>query len=152
MTSRVLEILDRLNAIELAESELRAERVVLLAELRERQEGKCEEPEVPDFSMFKDTTRRLLTELWDAPEKMVSQEHIKEYVMEDEDADLGYLRQVINRAKQEMKDCPDFQYDIENVWGKGYKLIARKVLQSVTNSKKALKNKRKKVRKKCNTL
>jgi len=89
-----------------------------------------------DFSMFKDTTRRLLVELWDAPGKMLSQEHIKEYVIFDEDASDRAVRLVIDRARKEMKCCPDFHYEINNVRGKGYQLISREVFQSVSQPSK----------------
>ena len=147
MTPRVREIFARLNAINLAESELRAERVVLLAELQERrEEGKHEEPEAPDFSMFKDTTRRLLTELWDAPRRMLSQQDIREDVMLDAYATDGAVREAMRKARRELRS-QNFAYDIKNIKNKGYGLVVRETSPTSPNHKKRREIRTKKVRK-----
>jgi len=84
-----------------------------------------------DFSKFKDTTRRLLVEFWDAPNRMLSHEDIREDVMLDKDADDRALRQVICKARKEMA-AKNFAYDIENIRGTGYRLIRRETLPNVS--------------------
>ena len=79
---------------------------------------------VPDFSMFKDTTRRLLTELWDAPERMLSHEDIRQDVILDEYASDGAVKHVIMRARKELMNH-EFAYNIRSIWGKGYQIVAR---------------------------
>jgi len=123
MTPRVLEILDRRAAIRLAVGELCAEDLVLETELRAILEGVAE-PEVPDFSMFKDTTRRLLTELWDAPERMLEKEDIRQDVILDEYASDGAVKQVIGRARIEMQE-KRFPYVIKTVFNRGYQLVPK---------------------------
>jgi DNA-binding response OmpR family regulator len=91
-----------------------------------------------DVSMFPDETRRLLTEFLRAPKYMLSHEDIRTNVMllrfaENPDANGSAahgstangnaLRQVIERARKNIKDQPDFHYEIRNIRGKGYQLV-----------------------------
>jgi len=74
----------------------------------------------PDFSRFSDTTRRLLIELWDAPDRIISHQDIREDVIGDFEASLSAIWSVIFRAKKELVGSG---MRIENVWGKGYRLV-----------------------------
>ena len=85
------------------------------------------EDEQVDFSKFKDTTRQLLIELWDAPDRMLSHEQLKEYVLSDEKAKDSTIRKTVERARAELKNYPEFRYEIKSVWGIGYRLIRREV-------------------------
>ena len=80
-----------------------------------------------DFSQFNDMTRRLLIELWDAPNRMLSHEQLKEYMLSDENANNSTLRKIVERARVELKNNPEFHYEIGSVRGKGYRLIRREV-------------------------
>jgi DNA-binding winged helix-turn-helix (wHTH) protein len=108
------------------------ERLVTLDQMEQELQAGTEHSEDVDFSIFKDMTRRLLTELWDAPKRMISQEHIREYVMLDEDADAGALRKAMYQVRKEL-ESKNFGYEIRNIWGKGYQLIRRETLPNVTN-------------------
>jgi len=69
MNPRVTEIFARLDAINLAESELRAERVVLHAELQEILEAK----EKTDWTTaFKGQNGEILSAIWNAPKHRLS--------------------------------------------------------------------------------
>ena len=95
MNPEVLEILARLESIDL-------EAMTLRKRLTEILTGTDRTDDCPDFSMFKDTTRRLLIELWDAPEKMISNQDIREDVMFNEDADGRALRKAISIVRKEL--------------------------------------------------
>ena len=104
---------------------------------------RAEGSEYVDVSMFPDETRRLLTEFLRAPNYLLSHEEIRTNVMllrsmDQPDADGGAahsgtanggtansnaLRQVIERARKNIKDQPDFHYEIRNIRGKGYQLV-----------------------------
>jgi len=97
---------------------------------------KAEGTEYVDVSMFPDETRRLLTEFLKAPKHMLSHEAIRKDVMfvysggeEDvnDNNDNGNggsaLRQLIERARKNLVDRPDFPYVIKNIRGKGYQLV-----------------------------
>ena len=71
--------------------------------------------ESPDFSVFSDTTRRLLIELWDAPGRMNSHHDIREDVIGDVEASKAAVWLVILRAKNEIEGSG---MEIENVRGK----------------------------------
>ena len=79
-----------------------------------------------DLSMFKDTTRRLLVELWDAPEKMISKEDIRVDVMFDDEASDEAVKMVIRRARQEIEAHSFFPYEIATIPRKGYRLVSPK--------------------------
>jgi DNA-binding response OmpR family regulator len=78
-----------------------------------------------DFSMFKDTTNRLLTEFMNAPDKMLSQEDIRQDEMFDEYASDDAVKKVIKRAREESA-LNKLPYEIKNIRGKGYKLTTTK--------------------------
>ena len=94
-----------------------------------------EESGLPDFSMFKEETSRLLTAFWHAPEKLLFREDIRQKVIFDNKASDGAVRQVIDRAKKALQEV-NFPYDIKNIRGKGYKLIRKRAERSVTKRSK----------------
>ena len=91
---------------------------------------KSEEDESPDFSIFRDSTRRLLVNLWDAPNKMLSHEEIKDYVLFDESRSNNAVHDIVREARGEIEK-QKFAYEIENVWGKGYQLVKRKIWEGL---------------------
>ena len=113
MTPRELEILQRLR-------DIANEAVVLHAELAELREA-WERDECPDFSDYSPNTRSLLEAAWSAPGKMLSKADIGEAIAGDDMIDEGYIRLVVFRAKNEMKNqcC---QYTFRTVKKEGYKL------------------------------
>jgi len=114
---RLREIQARLDALDQQDNEILTGTVRI-------DEGHNEEPEaMPDFSIFKDTTCRLLEAMWEAPDRMMSQEDIREYVIFDEYASENAVKQVIKKAK---KEIGEYEIEIKNIWGKGYKLITDK--------------------------
>jgi len=113
--------------------------LVLRTELREILEGRAEENDDVDFSMFKETTRRLLIELWDAPEKMISHQDIREDVIFDEEASDQAVKNVIVRARYELAEAKA-KFDIKNVFGKGYQLVPKRI-PKVPKRRKSLKRK-----------
>jgi len=120
MDPRALEILARLETIDLETAALRKElRKILEA-------GKRGGANEAAFSMFKGTTRRLLTELLHAPNNMLSYDDIRIDVMLDEDVSNSAVRSVIKRARQEIKDRHDCPYEIKSIAKKGYKLERKK--------------------------
>jgi DNA-binding winged helix-turn-helix (wHTH) protein len=127
MNPRVLAILDRLESLNREKGKLCAEELVLQTELRvileENPIERAADEEV-DFSMFKDTTRRLLIELWDAPDKMISHQDIREDVIFDEEASDQAVKNVIARARYELAEA-HAKFTIENVFGKGFQLVPK---------------------------
>jgi hypothetical protein len=77
---------------------------------------------IPDFSMFKDTTRRLLIEFWIAPNRMLSHEDIRQDVMFDNEAKISAIWQVISRANAELSKMK-FCFEIKNMKKRGYQLV-----------------------------
>jgi len=136
MNTRVIEILDRRAAIRLAMGELCAEDLVLETELRDILETG---EDTLDISMFKGTTRSLLTEFLKSANYMLFPDDIRQDVMglrpddDETDADGSALRQIIDRARKNIKKHPDFRYEIINIKGKGYQLVENTTLQNVTN-------------------
>ena len=129
MSSRPLEILNRLETIDLEAATLRKE-------LRKALETeKKESVQKADLSMFKDTTKRLLTELWKAPNKMLTHEDIKEFVMFDPEAPDSNVRRTINGVRAALREKGS-SYEIENVKGKGYRLAINETLPNVTKVSK----------------
>jgi len=47
--------------------------------------------------------------------------------MSDENMNDSSLRKIVERARAELKNNPEFHYEIESVRGKGYRLIRREV-------------------------
>jgi len=84
--------------------------------------------EHPDFSMFKAETERLLIAFWNAPNRFLSQEDIREEVILDEEASERAVRQVIVRARKAIREM-NFCYEIKNLREKGYRLVNREMLQ-----------------------
>jgi len=125
MDSRALEILDRLEAIDLEAEALRKE-------LRKILETKGKRATETDFLMFKGTTSRLLTELLHAPGNMLSYDDIRLDVMFDESVSDSAVRSVIKRARQEMRDCHGCLYEIKSIAKKRYKLEKRNMCRSVS--------------------
>ena len=80
------------------------------------------EAESPNFSRFSDTSRRLLTEMWDAPNRTISHQDVREDVIGDIDASLSAIWSVIFRAKKELEGSG---MTIKNVRGNGYMLVLR---------------------------
>jgi len=90
-----------------------------------------------DVSMFPNETGRLLTEFLKSPKRILSHEEIRQDVMllspEEEETDVNgcALRQVIGRARKNIKKHPDFHYEIKNIRGKGYQLVPKVVRKEV---------------------
>jgi len=116
--------------------ELCAEDLVLETELRDILETG---EDTLDISMFKGTTRSLLTEFLKSANYMLFPDDIRQDVMglrpddDETDADGSALRQIIDRARKNIKKHPDFRYEIINIKGKGYQLVENTTLQNVAN-------------------
>jgi len=67
-----------------------------------------------DFSMFPDATRRLLIELWDARDRTIDKEDIRQDVIGDDDVGDGAVHMVVTRARSDMKKY-GFPYEIQYV-------------------------------------
>jgi len=74
-----------------------------------------------DSEHFRPSTYRLIQQLYFAPDRTLSKEDVRERVNEDEEASDGAIRHVLCDARQEMANV-EFPYEIETLWGKGYKL------------------------------
>jgi DNA-binding winged helix-turn-helix (wHTH) protein len=134
MNFRILEILVMLETIN-------AETMALHKELRDLL--KAEQPEIVkqadfDFSMFKDTTCRLLTELLNAPGHMLSHKIIRQDVMFDVEASDSAVRNVVKRARKEMKENGACRYEIKTICTKGYKLEKIKKVSKCIKTPKSL--------------
>jgi DNA-binding winged helix-turn-helix (wHTH) protein len=116
--------------------ELRNEMMEIL-EANERHED-----ENPDFSMFRDTTRRLLVNMWDASNRMLSHEDIKDYVLQNDERSDAAVRDVVREARDEIKTCRGFHYEIKNEWGKGYRLVKQEVWENVGKTRRTLQKQR----------
>ncbi|MCL2710086.1 MAG: helix-turn-helix domain-containing protein [Planctomycetaceae bacterium] len=98
--------------------------------------SKAEDTKPVDVSMFSDETRRLLMEFLKAPKCILSRKNIRQDVMlllpeeNDIDANGSALRQIIGRARKNMKEHPGFPYEIKNIRGKGYQLVSKAVLRN----------------------
>jgi len=101
---------------------LNTEEAGLLVRLQTQDED--ESAGQPDFSRFKDTTSRLLTEFWNSPDHILSYDDIREDVIFDSVANDDTIRQVISRARRELSDmrCP---YEIKNLRKDGYRLTKK---------------------------
>ncbi|MCL2709680.1 MAG: helix-turn-helix domain-containing protein [Planctomycetaceae bacterium] len=89
-----------------------------------------------DLSMFKDTTRRLLKELLNAPGNMLSHSEIRQGVMIDVMASDSAVRNVVKRARKEMRACRDCPYEIKTIIRKGYRLEKTEMYQDVSKKPK----------------
>ena len=138
MYNRVFEILTRLDSIGLETRALRNE----LHEILSRTKSEWMSDEQPDFSMFKDTTQRLLREFWKAPDRILTQKDLQR-VMFDPQATEEAIRSMIKRARQEMRGyrcC----YEIVSISKKRYRLVETQQIVSkptVSNPKKSQKTK-----------
>jgi DNA-binding winged helix-turn-helix (wHTH) protein len=138
MSPRVLEILDRLESIDL-------EALALRKELREVLEEKKHGIMIPpDLSVFKEKTCLLLTEFWNAPNHVLTHEDIRLDVICNEEASDAAVRNVIKRARNEMKNHHDCHFEIKSIPKKGYKLEKRKLYQIVSKTSKRPKKRHKK--------
>jgi DNA-binding response OmpR family regulator len=110
----------RLLEIQKEEQELFAR---LLALSRERDEilAGTERTEEIDFSVFKGTTARLLTQMWEADGKQITLTDIQDDIIGDDMASDQAIWSIVKRAKQELKDNK-FDYTIKSIKGEGYKL------------------------------
>ena len=99
---------------------LNVEETDLLARLQTLE--KNESTGKPDFSRFKDMTSRLLTEFWNAPNRILSHEDIRQDVIFDEEAKDKTVWQVVCRARKELIDAR-YPYEIKSIDGKGYQLV-----------------------------
>jgi len=140
MNHRVAEIHDRLDAIELAEVELRDERVKLLAELKEHMKP---EPPPLTFWMFKGTTSVLLVALWNAPNRKLSYQEIREDVMRKEEDSIDGVMSFVKRARKEMRNKKDFHYEIDNIQEWGYQLVHKESCQNLSKTSKTPRKRRK---------
>jgi len=123
------EIIERLREIHIRRrkmftklQKLDAEEASLWEQLQKQKEN--ESAEYPDFSRFKDTTCRLLTEFWNSPDHILSYDDIRQDVIFDNLANDDTIRQVISRARKELSDmrCP---YKIKNLRKEGYRLAKK---------------------------
>jgi DNA-binding winged helix-turn-helix (wHTH) protein len=127
MTNRLLEIIE--------ERQVLYERLVALdREEKEILTGKVRtDEECVDFSMFRDTTSRLLTAFWNAPDKMLSHEDIRQDVLFDPEASDCNVRRVINRARKALQE-KNFGYEIRNIKGKGYHFFRNATLPQASQT------------------
>ena len=85
-----------------------------------------DEEELPDLSSFRDSIRRLLINLWNATDNVLSHDAIKAYVLLDEISSNNAVYDIIREARKEIEK-QGFLYKIDNVWGRGYQLVKRTV-------------------------
>ena len=100
-------------------------RLVVLEDEEQQILTKAKRLEQTDFSMFKDVTSRLLTELAKARNRMLLYEDIRKNVMLDTEASDRAVRQVVVRARLEIRSHHDCLCEIKNVKSKGYRLVFR---------------------------
>jgi len=130
MNPRVLEIFDRLESIDSEAKKLRKE----LQEIFSEKKGVGTDQD--DFSMFKDTTRRLLIEFLNVSGNILTQDDIKTAVICDEWASDSAVRSVIKRARKEIRTCPDCHYEIKSISQKTYKMEINSVSKCVSKVSK----------------
>ena len=85
-----------------------------------------DEEELPDLSSFRDSIRRLLINLWNATDNVLSHDAIKAYVLLDEISSNNAVYDIIREARKEIEK-QGFPYKIDSVWGRGYQLVKRTV-------------------------
>lgn len=71
--------------------------------------------------VFSPSTYTLLQQFFEAPNKMLSKEDIRQDVLYDDDAKEGCIRQCILEARRELERA-GFPYRIETITRKGYRL------------------------------
>ena len=77
--------------------------------------------------VFCPSTYTLLKQFFEAPNRMLSKEDIRQDVMGDDEAREGSIRQCILEARKELRRS-GFPYSIETIRGKGYRLVAEQNL------------------------
>ena len=75
--------------------------------------------------VFRPSTYTLLQHFFEAPNRTLSKEDVRQDVMLDEDAREGSLRQCIMTARKELRRH-NFPYRIETIVRKGYRYRVRK--------------------------
>ena len=73
--------------------------------------------------VFSPSTYTLLKQFFEAPNKMLSKEDVRQDVLYDDDASEGSIRQCILEARKELRRF-QFPYRIETIVRKGYRLVA----------------------------
>ena len=73
--------------------------------------------------VFCPSTYTLLKQFFDAPNRMLSKEDVRQDVLGDDDAREGSVRQCILAARKELRRT-EFPYRIETITRKGYRLVA----------------------------
>jgi len=126
MHPRVLKIIARLEAIALEATTLHKELHGIV--FTEKSVGM----EYGDFSMFKDTTRRLLEEFFHTPGNMLSHKAIRQNVMHDAEASESAVRNLVKRARKEMNDWCDCCYEIKTIVKRGYRLERTERIKNVS--------------------
>jgi len=127
-------MIDRLLEIQKEEQELLTRLQTLSREREDILTGKVRtDEECVDFSLFRDTTCRLLTEFWHAPDKILFHEDIREDVMFDPEAPDRNVRRAINRARKALREN-NFGYEIRNIKGKGYHLVRSETLPQASQT------------------
>ena len=83
--------------------------------------------------VFSPCTYTLLKQFFDAANRMLSKEDVRQDVLGDDDAREGTVRQCISEARKELRrnQCP---YRIETITRKGYKLVPEEERRVVTNA------------------
>jgi len=147
MTTSISEMIERVRCLDeeiAARLDERAtlSRMIEWEALRKEREDAEANGEI-DFTVFTDTTRRLLIEFWDVPGKMLSHQDIREDVLFHKDAKEQAIHDVIREAKKEMR-FHHFGYEIKNVRGKGYRLEKIEVWRSLEKHQKIPEKQRKK--------
>jgi DNA-binding response OmpR family regulator len=75
-----------------------------------------------DSEHFTPTTFELLRQMWGAASRTLSKEDIRVDVMCNEETSDDNLRAHIKNARRELESA-NFPYEIETIWGKGYRVI-----------------------------
>jgi len=74
-------------------------------------------------NVFSPCTYTLLKQFFEAPDRMLSKEDVRQDVLCDDDAREGSVRQCILEARKELRRN-QFPYRIETITRKGYRLVA----------------------------
>jgi DNA-binding response OmpR family regulator len=104
----------------------------LFMQLQVQENGKTIAP--PDFSVFKGTTRQLLTKFWNAPDHILSHEDIRQDVIFDEEAKDCTVWQTVSRANAELIKMK-FPFEIKNIRKKRYQLAPNSLTKSDKSSR-----------------
>jgi hypothetical protein len=73
--------------------------------------------------VFSPSTYTLLKQFFEAPERTLSKEDVRQDVLGDDDAREGSVRQCILAVRKELRRT-QFPYRIETITRKGYRLVA----------------------------